>query len=310
MEKFATWHDKATGVRPFIAIQKKIPTWKAITRYILGFMKFLISLPLLFSGNLNPFIWSLVPIRFIAWLGSRINHIVNFNGIMLLVGRIVAKCNPTPLIKKIVPEERWRKPKPGSIVFAPLSSLINLIYMSARFSPIYVIPVDETHGIEYGFLGLAFRILRMKDLRTGAKKKLSEILKDAKRPVVIFGEAAPTNGNGILKFVPFQLEVEKNTDVQVLGFKHDFEGVSPNFVSGSAVKYVLSMYGTTWSKMEVFTTLEKDKLQHNGKIDAEFLERVRDTMSKLMHVPTLSIGADDYVGFVEYYRKLGKEHQD
>lgn len=306
MEKFGTWHDKATGVRPFIPIQKKIDSWKVTVRYILGAIKMLICLPCMFSGNLNPFIWNLIPIRIIAWLGCRVNHIVNFNCIMILLGKLWAKCRPTPLIKKIVPDEKWKKPKPGSIVFAPLSSLLNLVYMSARFSPIYVIPVDKDHGIEYGFLGIALHILRMKDLRKGNKKNLSDIVKAAKRPVVIFGEAAPTNGQGILKFVPFELAIEKDTDVQVLGFSHDFDGVSPNFASGSAFKYVLAMFGTTYAKMDVFTTLEKDKPQHNGKIDAEFIEKVRDIMSKLMHVPVLSIGADDYVGYVESYKKLGK----
>ena len=315
MEKFGTWSDKATGVRPFVPITKKISKSKVISRYVFGFLKLVLCLPFLISGNLNPFLGGLIPIYFISIFLIRVNHIVNFNCLLGLMGRFFVKCKPTALINKVHDEEqKWRKPKRGTIVFAPLTSFLNLAFMTARFSPVYLVPCGDGNAVEYGFLGLTKKLLSADDVREGPKVSIAEVVKKATRAVVIFAEGAPTNGTGILSFVQFECEIPENTEVQIMGFKHEFEGVSPNFVCGSGFKYLLQIVGTFSATMSAVVCLEKDVPKHSGKLDKAYLDKVREVMGKLLRLPLLSIGADDFIGyrnaFLASNGKLPKEHHD
>ena len=316
MEKFGTWSDKATGVRPFVPIATKISKQKVIMRYIVGFLKAILCCIFLLSGNLNPFIASFVPIYFISILLIRINHFVNFNCLLILMGRLFVKCKPTPLINKVQDDtEKWKRPKRGTIVFAPLTSFLNLVYMTARFSPIYLVPSgDGSTAVVYGFLGLTRKLLTSADVREGNKVNMTEFIKNANRAIVIFAEGAPTNGTGILSFVEFECDIPENAVIQILGFKHEFEGVSPNFVCGSWFPYLLQIIGTMNEQMSVVTCLEKDVPKHSGKLNKEFNEKVRTVMGKLLRIPLLSVGANEFIGYREAFRqlegKLPKEHRD
>jgi hypothetical protein len=309
MEKFGQWSDKKTGVRPFILAKLKLPQWKVCLRLIVGGVKLCCAaIAVLFGGIVNPFLAQWLPIRFLSRFFTRLTHFCYFNGLLALLGHYFTRCVPRPLVQKIVDSEKWKTPKRGTIVFAPLTNFVNLLYMTARFSPVYAVPSESNGFVTYDVIRLIWRLWHSENLRDGATKSLATVLEEANGPVVILAEGALTNGLGLLKFVPFEADLPQGTEVQVLGFVH--EDGSVNFVCGSWFGYVVKLLGRFYASFSVVTTMEADLPQPQGKITAEYLEKVRSVLGRLLHIPLLELGADDFLAYVESFRKLGKVHTD
>jgi hypothetical protein len=309
MEKFGTWSDKKTGIRPFIPGRSRLSRPKLYLRYVFGWIKLVCAvISGIVGGIILPFWARLIPIRSVSRFFIRMIHFLYFNGLLVLLGHFFPKCVPTPLVNKIVEPEKWRMPKKGTIVIAPLTNFINLVYMTAVFSPVYAIPVDSKSFVTYTVLGLIWRVLHSRDLRDGEKKGLKEILAGADGPVVIFPEAAPTNGSGLLKFVAFEAEVPKETEVQLLGFIHEDDGVA--FISGGWLRYLARVFGRFYSPFSAVTSLAGDLQQPAGKITAKYIEVVRGALGRLLRIPLLDLDANDYLACVESSRPGGKQHVD
>ena len=311
MEKYGSFSDKATGVRPFIPITHKISKHRLYFQYFLGAFKFIASLPFFLTMFLNPFLFQFVPIWPVRVFITRFCHILHGMITSCICGSYWVPAVPTPLINKIIEPEKWKRPTHGDVIFAPLNSFLDLIWLSVRMSPVFMIPTGEDSAVVYSLFPLMFRLLLNLDLRNGGTKVvISEYLKTAKPkrkfPIVIFAEAAPTNGTGILKYQKINCEVPETTKVQVLGFKREFTGVSPNRVSGSLVKYVLQIFGRFYEKATVLVALEKDVEQPNGKFTPEYLEKIRVVTGKLLKLPLLELDADSYVQFIKVYNNGGK----
>lgn len=313
MEKFGTWCDQATGIRPFIPQFKPLSKLWVVFRYIFGVLKFIISIPILFSFYVNPTICALFPIPIVARLLVRINHICQSILLLLLNGVYWVKVVPTPLIKKIVLDETWEKPSHGDLVFAPLASYLNLIWLNLKLSPTFAIPVSKDEVVVRSFHALVYKILTNQELRNGKSEKLVDVLSRNKKkmrgPVVIFAEGAPTNGTGVLKFMPIQCDLPEGTKVSAIGFVHEYTGVSPNYVCGSSINYILNMYGRLHGSMKVVVALKKDLPSHDGKLTPEFNENIRDILAKIMRVQTLALGADQYREYINEYNGKIMEHK-
>jgi hypothetical protein len=222
------------------------------------------------------------------------------------MGHYFPQCVPTPLVNKIVDSEPWKTPERGTIVFAPLTNIVNLIYITARFSPVYVVPVNSKSFVTYSLTSLIWKLFHAENLRKGVTKPLSEIIKTVNAPLVILAEGAPTNGSGLLKFVAFEAAVPFHTQIQVIGFTHDDQ--TEKFICGSWFRYVLGLFGRVYAPFSAVTTFAEDMPRCYGKLNREYLEKVRGVLGKLLHIPLLDLGADEYIAYIESYQKLGKGH--
>ncbi|OHT05044.1 hypothetical protein TRFO_06023 [Tritrichomonas foetus] len=311
MEKFGSFSDQASGVRPFIPIENKMSSGKCTLVYVLGLLKFALAIPSLVTMWINPLLFQFLPIWFIRNFIIRFNHLLHGGFNMILTGNYYTPAVPTPLIKKIIEPQKWKRPNYGDVVFAPLNSFKDLIWMAFTMSPAFLIPIGEDLAVQYTLFPLILKLLFNKDLRNGQfKVKISDFIKQAKDkkkyPVVIFAECAPTNGTGLLKFAKIDCPIPEDTNIQIIGFKRQFEGVSPNRASGSLFKYILQTYGALHEKATALVALEKDVPRHEGRITPEFVEKVREVTGKLLHLPLLELDADTYVEYIRAYREKGK----
>ena len=312
MEKFGTFGDQATGVRPFIPIQNKIPSWQRLVFNIFGLFKLILSIPFFITMFINPFIFQFVPISFLRNFIIRANHFIHGHIILFLCGNYFVSATPTPLINKIVEPEKWKKPKHGDVVFAPLNSFLDLIWYSMKFSPNFLIPCqgESDFAISYTLFPLMFKVLFCKgDLQKesffGKKVNLSEFIAKSKESKhfanVIFPESAQTNGTGLLKYEPINFNLPNDCFVQVLGFKRNFKGISPNRSSPNQpgmFSYLLQIFGRFYESASVIVAMEKDvKQPKEGQITPEYMEQIRKIEGKLLKLPLLSIGAEKHAEY-------------
>lgn len=312
MEKFGTFGDQATGVRPFIPIQNKIPSWQRLIFNIFGFFKLILSLPFFATMFINPFIFQFVPISFLRVFITRANHIIHGNIILFLCGNYFISATPTPLINKIVEPEKWKKPKHGDVIFAPLNSFLDLIWYSIKFSPNFLIPCknESEFAISYTLFPLMFKVLFCKgnlqeESFFGKKVNITEFIaksKENKRfASVIFPEGAQTNGTGLLKYESINFTLPADCHVQTLGFKRNFKGISPNRSSPNLpglFSYLLQIFGRFYESASVIVAMEKDvKQPRDGQVTPEYMNKIREITGKLLKLPLLSIGAEKHAEY-------------
>lgn len=323
MEKFGTFGDAATGVRPFIPIQNKQSSFKKIICLILGFIKF--HMALLFLPNLfiHPFIFQYFPLNIFRIFVTRFAHFIQGHILLFLAGNYYIKVTPSPLINKMVQKEKWRKPTHGDVIISPLHSFLDLIWFSARLSPTYLIPcVNEPEfAISYSLFPLMIKLLRCKgnlqeESFFGYKVNISEFVKNSKEnkrfPVVIFPEAAQTNGTGILKYQPLEFVLPQDSHIQILGFKREFNGISPNRATPnqpSMFPYLFHIFGRFYESVTVLVAMEQDvKQPKDGQVTPQYMEKVREITGKLLKLPLLSIGAEKHSEYCkECLQKIGNK---
>jgi hypothetical protein len=306
MEKFGTWSDKATGVRPFIIKRPQIPTWQLYLSYFIGAVKLIIGLPPLFALIISSYIASFIPITFIRRTYLRVSQIITCNLLLTLLGSYFESCHPAPLINKIFEQEKWRKPRRNTIIFAPLTSVVHLLYMSARFSPLFVIPINATDCVVYSLVALTKAILARRDLRVGRSQKLASIVAQKSDPIVILAESAATNGLGILQYAALNCELPEGTTVKILGFRSK----EPTFICENWFLYVLRLFARFGGSLSPVSPLESDTPKTPQKLTGEYVEEVRVVTGKLLHLPLLALTADDARGFINECQKGGKAHQN
>lgn len=322
MEKFGTFGDQATGVRPFIPIQNKIPGWKRLIFNIFGFFKLILSIPFFLTMFINPFIFQFVPISFLRIFITRVNHIIHGHIILFLCGNYFISATPTPLIKKIVEPEKWKKPKHGDVVFAPLNSFLDLIWYATKFSPNFLVPCkDESeYAILYSLFPLMFKVLFCKgnlqeESFFGRKVNINEFIKKSKENKlfanVIFPEGAQTNGTGLLKYESIKFTLPQDCIVQVLGFKRTFKGISPNRSSPNQpglFSYLIQIFGRFYESASVLVAMEKDvKQPKEGQITPEYMEKIREITGKLLKLPLLSLGSEKHAQYCKQCLERGGE---
>lgn len=310
MEKFGTWADKASGIRPFIPLNTKIPLWKKILIFIFGPIKLFLIILNFITIYVNTLFISLIPIPIVSRFLNVINSYINVRVSLSLFGSFLTKIDCKPLINKVFAPESWETPDNGDIIFSPLTSYLDILWLQVKVSPIFAIPVDSTHVVTYKYYSLIYSILKHQDLRSGNCEEIQSVIEKAKKshqgPVVVFAESAPSNGQGILKFVPMKFSVSEKTKVFLLAFLNQSEGPSPNFVCTDPIKHLIFMAGRFYAPIRAFAPLKKDletiqPSKFGNEITPELIEKCREIHGKLLNIPLLQVDADTCRGFINAY---------
>jgi hypothetical protein len=293
MERFATWTDKATGIRPFIPLKLHMSNFKRYLRCFFGLLKLIAVFPLLLSLFILQILAT--PLPFLHDLFLRLF----FKTILILFGYYSARCVPVPLINRIVEPESFKTPKKGTIVIAPLTSIINLLWLTANFSPQFLIPINHSTVVNYSIWSIVRKMIFLKDLREGEPVNFEKLVSEAKRPLVIFPEASTTNGLGLLKFVPLDSRISERTRLVVLGFKNEAE----DFISKQWIMDVLRNFGRLVGSLKVISVLEKDIPDFSGRLE---MEKIREITGRLLHLPLLTLSVDDHRQYLVAAEKQSK----
>jgi len=306
MEKFGNWRDKSSGVGPFLTRVKPESTISLVLRWIFGIIKFPIFIILLFASSFNLLVGYYFPIRFIGRFLERVNSIATYHLLLFLFGQYWTSVIPTPLIKVFLTDTKWEKPSHGEIVFTHLTSYVNLFWLQAKLSPLYIIPTSNGKCVVRGIFSMFWKILLQKDLADGSEMSIADVVTMSKKkrrgPLVVFAEGAPTNGEGILEFSKFSIP-SKDCTVHILGFHRVFKGITPNFIAGNGFLHLIKTLGTLKADVIVKVALKKDVPQLSDTTDNEYIEKCRGILSKLMNIPTVEISSKDYKTFIQAFNK-------
>jgi hypothetical protein len=294
--------DSSGEANPFVSQGKP----KKLIETILTAFFCLVKLPffmLAFSmASIYTFLAGFFPIHRIRVFIVKNYSRILFRVCLFLLGIVSSNRQPTALIDTYSDLQEIDDPGPGDVILANCASYLNLFWLQAEYSPIFAIAVDEDHVSPKSFFQLFFQILSRVDLRIGRKMPLTKLIEIAKSrhscPVVLFPEAAATNGRCLLTFRPFGRGVNAlETKFHIYGFLHWEGPVSPNFVSGNAFWHFMSMLGRVFSGLRVKVALPQDiPKSQSGVIDGNFVERARFVMARILGVPTVDVSADDFTG--------------
>ena len=313
MEKFGKWRDKFSGVGPFLPREKKEKNYIIVFRWIIGIMKFPLFIIAFLSSFINLTLSNYFPIRFIGRIYNRIHSFITYWFFLILFGHWWISAIPTPLIKKIVDEKKWKKPTHGDLIFTTCTSYLNLFWLQATLSPLFIIPTTNNKCIVKGIHSLILKILFRQNLTEGNEESIEEVIENSKKkkfgPLVILSEGSPTNGEGILRFSTFNCNI-KDSFVQLIVFSRQIIGKSPNYVVGNPFIHLIYMLGTFKRSVEVKVALQNDVEQPKGEINSNKIEEYRKTLSKLMDIPLLELSGKDYHNFlIQYYNPITKKEK-
>jgi hypothetical protein len=278
-------------------------------------LKFPFFLLLLSLGFTYSILGSLFPIPVLRRLIIRVYSRVIFQATLFLTGVWSVHRQPTALVDTYSDPQEIDDPGPGDVILANCASYLNVFWLQCHYAPVLAIPVDPDHVVVKSAFQLLFQILAASDLRTGRLIPLADVVTAArtrlKCPVVLFPEAAVTNGRCLISFQPFGAALNAaEIKFHIFGFVHGRGTVSPNFVAGNGFWHLTAMVGRFFTAMKVKVALPQDVPQADaGRIDAEFIQRARSVMATIMDARLVDIGPDDFLRFAAT-RPKRKRHAD
>ena len=287
-------------INPFIPIQ---PTKKgfftSFITFFFAFLKFplfLISLSLSFVYTL---IASIIPIVIIKQIILKITSKIFIRILLYVSGLFSINQQPTPLVDTYSAPQEVNIPKAGDIIISNLASYLNILWFQFQYTPIFVIPCDETNVYVFGVFNLIIKILTCQPLKSTHKKTLSQVEASARKigiPIVIFPECSVTNGEYIINFNEFGKGFDTNgVDFFIYGFIHFDYIVSPNFTYGNGFLHILQMLGRPFSGMKIKIALPQDipKIELNS-IDATWISKCRKVLSTIMGIRALNVDGSEF----------------
>ncbi|OHT07348.1 hypothetical protein TRFO_24536 [Tritrichomonas foetus] len=308
-----------TNVNPFIPIpSKRRNIIITIFQTILAIMKF----PLFFMSFTLSFIYnmvaSMIPIALLKRLVMQLTSKILFKILLFLSGLLSINPQPTPLIDTYSVPQEETKPKSGDIIISNCASYLNLFWLQQQFSPIFVIPCLESDSEVYVFsvYGLLMRILTVQPLRRHQKVPLSIVIQQSKQikcPIVIFPEAAVTNGEYLINFRDFGKDVDVNDlNFHIYGFLHFGSSFSPNFTFGNSISHLFRMIGRPFSGMKIKMALPQDiPRTESNSIDSAWIAKCRSIMATIMGVKMVDVDGAEFEKYANRrMSKRKKEHKD
>ena len=267
---------------------------------ILAFVKFpflMLFFTLSYAYNLFS---TFIPIASLRRFISNFTSSYLFRIILALTGIFSVKEQPTPLIDSYSETEDILDPQPGDVIISNCASYLNLFWLQYKFSPLYVIPCDQTNVFVFNIYQLFALIISEKKLIVKLKKPLSDVIKIAeeklKCPVVIFPEGSVTNGEFLINFMQFGNDIDtQKVRFHIYGFVHSKSSISPNFTFGNGFIHLFSMSGRFFSEMKVKMALPQDiRVLQNSQINKEWIEKCKHIMSKITSIAFFDINGTEF----------------
>ncbi|KAH0792246.1 vacuolar protein sorting protein vps66 [Histomonas meleagridis] len=219
---------------------------------------------------------------------------IAYRVMLFLTGLFTIYVQPTSVTDRFSAVAENRDPESGDIIIANCSSYLNILWLQSTYNPIFAIPVSPTEVVTKTIHQLLNEILSVKPLTKGRKITFTQLIEYAKKeqkPIVLFPEAAVTNGKCVIKFQTFGQDTDfSDTRFHIFGFVH-FDGkLNPNFTKGPGLYHLFLMIGRIVSglKVKVVEESEIPKLENN-KIDAKWISKCRNILATIMGVPMVDV---------------------
>ncbi|KAJ2523737.1 Vacuolar protein sorting protein vps66 [Coemansia sp. RSA 2049] len=342
MEKFSKWRDQGTGIQPFLqpvparseqqglkrllnAAKKYVvgPVIAAVRVALLGALAVVDAATATVGGALG-----VVPSVKCGWtrctraLWARIALLVlgfyriDAKTVSLQRGRRSANGKKTPSTDGGV--------RSGDIVVANHVSYVDVLYLVAKYTPVFV-EIDNATMF-------ARPITPWQAIRAPAKatpallqateaRPLKSITEEARAkrlgPVVVFPENATSNGRALLQFLPVFGEfgnLDEKTNIHVVGFKYPFQSFSPAYSVGNQAAHLFGLCCQVYNSLTVrmLASDEAPRVAESPMFcdsDAEPVDLDDAVADRLLHLTRLRLtkmSAMDKRDFLAFYYKRTK----
>ncbi|RMX65036.1 hypothetical protein KXD40_006488 [Peronospora effusa] len=341
MEKYSRWADLSTGINPFVPQRRRFTSGWPITilQVTSGSLLALIRFPLVFVstvvlGLLNIVVSMLAVIPFLGRLLKRSSEWLLCSLLLLLFGvyTMEESANTRRLglstLKAKSSKESSRVGR-GDVVVCNYTSFLEILYLSKRFSPVFVIATgvksnDESLVHVCGLMEALYWSLAMpvSAERVKPTRKLADVVRRASGPVVVLPEGARSNGKAVLKFVPVLQTLPVKTRVHLVAFRYEYKRFSPSHTIGGAWSHLFWTAFHLYHTMRVTVLNAKDlkldeltpaklssskssKTQEDSKtLSTDQVEKLRSLLAAILRTKTVDLGPEDLLSFTKYWNHV------
>ncbi|CAI5743741.1 unnamed protein product [Peronospora destructor] len=341
MEKYSRWADLSTGINPFVPQRRHFTSrWTmTIFRVTSGSILALTRFPLVFVctvllGLLNLAVSILAVIPFLGRLLKRSTEWLLCSLLLFLFG--VFALEETANTRRLglttfnakSSKESSRVGR-GDVVVCNHTSFLEILYLSKRFSPVFVIATegktnDESLVHVCGLMEALYRSLAMpvSAERVKPTRKLADVVRRASGPVVVLPEGARSNGKAVLKFVPVLQNLPVKTRMHLVAFRYEYRRFSPSLTVGGAWSHLFWTAFHLYHTMRVTVLNAKDlklddltrgklssskssKKQEDSKtLSTDQVEKLRLLLAAMLRTKTVDLGLEDLLSFNKYWNHV------
>ncbi|KAJ2821941.1 Vacuolar protein sorting protein vps66, partial [Coemansia sp. 'formosensis'] len=213
----------------------------------------------------------------------------------------------------------------GDIIIANHASYIDILYLVAKYSPVFI-EVDNasTYARPISLWAALTSPARQTPALLPAKeaRPLRDITEYARLnylgPVIVFPENATSNGRALLQFLPMfedAANLDEKSSIHILTFKYPFHSFSPAYSVGSQLGHLFDMCCQVYSLL-VVRKLEQDETPQikesamfcdAGSEPVDLDEAVKEKLLQLSRLRMTKLTAMDKRDFLAFYYKRTKK---
>ncbi|KAJ2399692.1 Vacuolar protein sorting protein vps66 [Coemansia sp. RSA 2559] len=343
MEKYSKWRDQGTGIQPFlqpVPVRSEQQGVKALLnkakRYIIGPVVATVRLALLGAlavvDTATAAVGALVVVPSIRRVWTRCTRSVWARVALLALGFYSVDTKTVSLQKgrrdtrkknATRKAERSGGVRSGDIIVANHASYVDVLYLVAKYAPVFVELDNATMCARPISLWAALRapaqmtpaLLQAKDARP-LKSITEEARLGSRGPVVVFPENATTNGRALLQLLPIFGEyanLDEKANIHVVAFKYPFQSFSPAYSVGNQAAHLFGLCCQVYNSItvRVLDSEEAPRVADSPMFSdsSEPMDIDEDVAEKLLQLSRLrmtKMTAMDKRDFLAFYYKRAK----
>ncbi|KAI9506301.1 Vacuolar protein sorting protein vps66 [Coemansia spiralis] len=348
MEKYSKWRDLGTGIQPFLQPVPARSEQQGLRRvlnaaksYIVGPIIATVRLALLgaiaVADAVSVAIGTLVAVPSIkrGWTrctrGLLARLALSVIGFYLIDAKTVSlqkgrrSINGTASKKRKAPGATVQS---GDIIIANHVSYVDILYLIAKYTPVFVEMDNATTFARPITAWEALRaparmppaLLQAKDAQT-----LKSITEEARLkklgPVIVFPESATSNGRALLQLLPVFEEfgnLDEKSTIHIMAFKYPFQSFSPAYSVGNQMGHLFELCCQVYNSISVrvLEHEEAPRVANSGMFcdsDAEPVdldEAVNEKLLQLSRLRMTKLTAMDKRDFLAFYYKRAKGYSN
>ncbi|KAJ2077812.1 Vacuolar protein sorting protein vps66 [Coemansia sp. S142-1] len=341
MEKYSKWRDSGTGIQPFLqpvpARTQQLGLWTAINvvkSYVVGPLVAVVRLVALGATavltSATTAIGALLVVPSVRRGWTRCTQSALARLALFIIGFYYIDAKTVSLQKgrRANAKDSGKKNggvKSGDIIVANHASYIDILYLVAKYSPVFIeIDNASTYARPISLWTALTSPARQTPALLPAKeaRPLREITEDARLkhlgPVVVFPENATSNGRALLQLLPVfedAANLDEKSNIHILAFKYPFQSFSPAYSVGSQMGHLFGLCCQVYNLLTV-RALEQEETPRikdsavfcdAGNVAVDLDEAVKEKLLQLSRLRMTKLTAMDKRDFLAFYYKQAKK---
>lgn len=309
MEKFRSTSDPSTGIHPFIPVNPSLSTVSVFAKLLI-----LIRAPLLLILSCTYVILSTLPLLLsaIPAVAFPLHRLIDRVLLSLILPTTSVWWPSVPTVDRprvrTHPSLQSRPPARGDVIFTNHASILDLLYLTRAYSPIFVVPLPNAGSfaadaissdsvIPISLLTALTRVSCAPPLdNLGPQKSVTLRDLSSRRiaPIVVLAEGCTSNSRGVLTFLvqtPLKHPLDSTVRLFALGLSYSGDCREVNTVSSPL------------SHMIRLLTLPSANIRARVAAVPPDTPDIHRTVANLAGVPPLTIGREHGARFFAHWNE-------